>query len=110
MREDVLRCKSSEVETPLVRLVGRKMPVIRVEKVSLGLDLISAQTPPKLELTNTLGKSIDIITPRTDIWLLIMRNIINLMLLNECLIHRPRRILDDLVDPLAMADRLVPLG
>jgi hypothetical protein len=53
-----------------------------------------------------LDELIDVLLPRTDIRLLIMRYVVNLPLINELLGDFPRAGGDDLIDPLAVLDGL----
>ena len=61
------------------------------------------------ELTNRLDIRINVVRPRTDIRLLVMRDIINPMFPHKVGVDLPRRVLDHLVDPLAVPHALVPL-
>jgi hypothetical protein len=57
--------------------------------------------------TDRLGISVHILLPSTSIRLLIVRNIINLPLINKSLIDRPRRVFNNLIAPLDVAYGLV---
>jgi len=54
--------------------------------------------------TYGLGKSVYIFVPCAQIWLFIMRYIIDVVLLYECSVDDPRSIRDDLVHPTTMSD------
>ena len=64
------------------------------------------KTGRKSTLTLALCKGIDIVVSSSRVHELIMRNVVDLVLVQPCLVDDPRRVRQDLVRPSAMSDRL----
>ena len=63
----------------------------------------------KITLTLALCKGVDIVVSSSRVHELIMRNVVDLVLVQPCLIDNPRRVRQDLVRPSTMSDRLASL-
>jgi hypothetical protein len=91
-----MRSSSSEVDTPGVRRVGMNLPAVTVADESR---IESARE----RRTLGLAVRVDVLVAGSSVRLLVVRDVVDLVLIDEGLIDDPRRLGDDLVNPPAVA-------